>query len=273
MTRFRILAAALVASIALAQEPAAATGNIDLPGQIPGLAVTDLKAAWTAPAGWTAGTWQRLGIGAAGLVGLSLALDRPVDRGVRRSNLSSYDPWANRLSTLGSTGAIAIAGGAYLGGLLADQPKVREFGADAAFAMLVAQVGVVLPAKYLVGRSRPTVEAGPASFTPLRGDPSFPSAHAALSFSLATVISAYADNPWASAAAYGGATLVGLARIEQRDHFVSDVAAGAAIGILSAKAVMLRHRILRLEAGKRVDLSLAPAWSGNRAGLLVKVQF
>jgi membrane-associated phospholipid phosphatase len=273
MTRCRTLAAALVATIGLAQEPTATTGRIDMPGQIPGLAVTDLKATWTAPAGWTAETWQRLGIGAAALVGLSLALDRPVDRGVRRSNLSSFDPWAKRLDTLGGTGTIAVAGGAYLGGLLADQPKVREFGADAAFAMLVAQVGIVYPAKYLVGRSRPTVEAGPASFTPLRGDPSFPSAHAAQAFTLATVISAYADNPWASAAAYGGATLVGLARIEQRAHFVSDVAAGAAIGVLSAKAVMLRHRTLRLAADRRVDLSCAPVWNGNRAGLQVRVQF
>ena len=44
-----------------------------------------------------------------------------------------------------------------------------------------------------------------------------------------------------------GATLVGLARIEQRAHFVSDVAAGAVIGNLSARAVLLRHRTIPME--------------------------
>jgi membrane-associated phospholipid phosphatase len=273
MTRRRPLAAALFATAALAQEPAAATGKIDLPLQIPGLAAGDLTAAWTAPASWTAGIWGRFGLGAAALAGLSLALDRPVDRAVRRSDLTSYDPWARRLDTLGSAGTVAIAGGAYLGGLLADQPKVREFGADAAFSMLVAEVGFTLPAKYLFGRSRPGADAGPYHFQPIHGGDSFPSAHATQAFSLATVISEYADSPWASVAAYGLASLVGLARIEQRAHYVSDVAAGAVIGTLSAKAVMLRHRTLRLGANKRVEFSCTPVWTGNRPGLLIKVRF
>lgn len=272
MIRCRTLTAVLIASVSFAQE-APPTQQIDLPGQIPALAATDLKAALTAPARWTPETWGRVSLGAAALVGLSLALDRPVDRGVRRSDLSAYDSWAKRLGTLGGSGAVVIAGGAYLGGFLMDKPRVREFGADAALAMLVSEVAVTLPAKYLIGRSRPTAEEGPYHFKPLHGDPAFPSTHAALSFTLATVVSEYADRPWASVAAYTGATLVALGRIEQRDHFVSDVAAGAAIGILSAKAVMLRHRTLRLDAGRRVDLSCAPVWTGNRAGLLVKLTF
>ena len=264
------LAALLAATTVFAQE---APGTIDLPRQVPALAVADLKAAWTAPAAWSPGTWSRVGLGAAGLVGLSLALDRPVDRGVRRSNLSTYDPWSKRLDVLGGVGALAIGGGAYLGGLLADRPGLRAFGADASFAMLVAEVGITLPAKVLIGRSRPEGDASPYRFKPLSGGLAFPSTHATLSFSLATVIAQYADTPWASAAAYGGATLVGLSRIQARDHYVSDVVGGAVIGTLAAKAVMLRHRTLRADAGRRVELSYAPVWSNQETGLLVRVKF
>jgi hypothetical protein len=279
MTRCRLLAALLVAATAFAQEPAAVSGPtgasspIDLPAQIPALAFTDLKAAVTAPAGWTPGTWGRVALGAAALVGLSMALDRPVDRAVRRSDLGSVDPWAKRLDTLGGTGTVVVAGGAYLGGLLADQPKVRAFGADAALSMLVGQVVLTLPAKFLFGRSRPLDDAGPYHFKPFGSGDSFPSGHATQAFSLATVISAYADSAWVSVAAYTGATLVGLARIEERQHFVSDVAAGAVIGTLSAKAVLLRHRTLRLGAHRPVDVSCAPVWQGSHPGLMVKLKF
>ena len=268
MIRTRTLAAVLSATAAFAQET-----TIDRPAQIPALAVADLKAVVTAPAAWSPGTWERISLGALALAGLSMAMDRPVDRAVRRSDLSGYDPWARRLDTLGGAGTVVIAGGAYLGGLLADQPRVRDFGSDAAFSMLVAQVAFTLPGKYLAGRSRPMDDAGPYHFKPIRGGDSFPSGHATQAFSLAAVVSAYADNPWASFAAYTGAALVGLARIEQREHYVSDVAAGAVIGTLSAKAVMLRHRTLRLGSHQQVDLSFAPVLSGSQSGLLVKVRF
>jgi len=257
----------LTGALAMAQQPAA---TIDMPLQVPALAIDDLKSAWSAPAAWTSGDWQRVGLGAAALVGVSLALDRPADRAVRRMDRGSYDPWAKRLDTLGGVGTVAIAGGAYVGGLLADQPRVREFGADAAFSMLVAQ-SVTLPVKVLAGRFRPDQEAGPYHFKPLGGSQSFPSGHATQAFTLAAVVSEYADNPWASAAAYGGAALVGLARLEQRAHYVSDVVAGALVGTLSAKAVLLRHRALR--SGSGVKVSWAPVRTRDTTGLLVSLKF
>lgn len=268
MIRPRTLAALLSATVAFAQETV-----IDRPAQIPALAAADLKAAVTAPAAWTPGTWGRISLGALALAGLSMALDRPVDRGLRRSDLSAYDPWARRLDSLGGTGTVVIAGGAYLGGLLADRPRLQAFGSDAAFSMFVAQVALTLPGKFLAGRSRPVDDAGPYHFKPMGGRDSFPSGHATQAFTLATVVSAYADRPWASVAAYTGATLVGLARVEQRAHYVSDVAAGAVIGTLSAKAVLLRHRTLRMGGRKQVDLSFAPVLGGGQNGVLVKVRF
>jgi len=263
----------LFASAAWAQEAKVPIPQVDRPLQIPATGLADLKLAWSAPAAWAGATWGQVGLGTLALVGLSLALDRPVDRAVRRSDLSAYDPWARRLDTLGGTGTIVIAGGSYLGGLLANQPKLREFGADASFSMLVAEVGFTLPAKYLVGRSRPFDDAGPYRFKPLNGGQSFPSSHSTQAFTLAAVVSAYADNSLASAAAYTGAALVGLARIEERQHYLSDVTAGAVIGVLSAKAVMLRHRRLRLGSRGQAELTVTPVWTGQQTALRASLSF
>ncbi|MDP2876223.1 MAG: phosphatase PAP2 family protein [Holophaga sp.] len=274
MFHLRITTAVLVASIAFAQEMPAPPVAIDRPLQLPSLILGDLKATWTAPAAWTSDEWTKLSMAALAVVGVSLALDRPTARAVERMDRTSYDPWGKRLDTLGGLGTIAIAGGAYVGGLLFEQPKMREFGADAALSMLIAQLVVTIPVKYLAGRSRPIDDQGPYHFKPLRGGFSFPSGHASRAFALATVLSEYADNPWISGLAYGGAALVGVSRLEQREHFVSDVVAGALIGTLSAKAVMLRHSSLRGHGAKsRLTLTVAPSWINDSAGLMVCVKF
>jgi len=269
----RILIAALLAPYAFAQQAQAPVVEIDRPLQLPALIVGDLGAALTAPADWSGEDWQKLSLGALAVVAVSLALDRPVARAVDRLDRHSYDSWGKKLDTLGGAGTVAIVGGAYVTGLLADQPRLREFGSDAALSMLVAQLCVTIPTKFLVGRSRPYDEQGPYHFKPMHGGLSFPSGHATQVFTLAAVISEYADNPWASAAAYGGATLVGLSRLEQRAHFVSDVVAGAAIGTLSAKAVMLRHRKLRTNPKSHLEISWSPLWTGQTAGVSLAMKF
>jgi membrane-associated phospholipid phosphatase len=266
----RSAAALLGASIALAQ---GAPTEIDRPLQLPTLIVGDSKMAWTAPAAWKRDEWTNLSLGALALVGVSIALDRPVDQAFQRTDWTRFDPWAKRLGTLGAEGTVVIAGGAYLTGVLADLPRVRAFGADACLSMFVAEVLATLPAKFIVGRSRPNDENGTYFFKPFHGGQSFPSAHVTQAFTLAAVVSEYGDNAWASAAAYGTASLVGLSRLEQREHFVSDVVAGALIGTLSAKAVMRRHRVLRAGASSHLDVSITPVWTGDSTGLRVAVKF
>jgi len=267
----RPLAAALLsASLAFAQ---GGPTDIDRPLQLPALIVGDLKMAWTAPASWRQEEWGHLTLGALGLVGLSLVADRPVDQAFQRTDRTRFNPLAKDLDTLGGNGSVLIAGGAYLTGVLAGMPTVRAFGADTSLSMLVAELLVALPTKVLVGRSRPYEDEGPYHFKPLHGGVSFPSGHATQAFTLAAVISEYGDDPWISAAAYGGAGLVGLARLEQREHFLSDVVAGGLIGTLSAKAVMRRHHTLREGAKSHLAVSISPLVSGNSTGLSVAVRF
>ena len=64
------------------------------------------------------------------------------------------------------------------------------------------------------------------------GDDSFPSGHTADSFAAATFIQQRYGWTWAIPA-YIGATFVGYSRVESDKHYVEDVIAGAAIGIIS----------------------------------------
>lgn len=85
-----------------------------------------------------------------------------------------------------------------------------------------------------------------------RGGPgihtSFPSAHTSNAFTTATVFATlYKDRKWVPFLAYGLASMVGVSRIYNNAHWASDVMTGAAIGFLSAKAMIALYKC----AGKK----------------------
>lgn len=73
---------------------------------------------------------------------------------------------------------------------------------------------------------------------------SFPSGHTAQAFATATFLAQeYKDRlPWMPYAAYGLASTVGVMRMANNRHYVSDVLLGAGIGILSMKASYWTHQ-------------------------------
>lgn len=73
---------------------------------------------------------------------------------------------------------------------------------------------------------------------------SFPSGHTAQAFATATFLSMeYKDRfPWMPYAAYGLASTVGMMRMANNRHYISDVLLGAGIGILSMKASYWTHQ-------------------------------
>ncbi|MGC4013250.1 MAG: phosphatase PAP2 family protein, partial [Luteolibacter sp.] len=73
---------------------------------------------------------------------------------------------------------------------------------------------------------------------------SFPSGHTAQAFAAATFLNEEYKNrlPWIPYAAYGLASSVGLLRMANNRHYVSDVLFGAALGILSVKASYWTHQ-------------------------------
>ncbi|MCL1933239.1 MAG: phosphatase PAP2 family protein [Candidatus Azobacteroides sp.] len=82
---------------------------------------------------------------------------------------------------------------------------------------------------------------------------SFPSGHAQTAFVAAEFLhQEYKDQSvWISVGGYSAATFVGIARIYKKKHWVSDVVAGAGIGILSTKGVYWVYPYLKKAFGKK----------------------
>jgi membrane-associated phospholipid phosphatase len=71
---------------------------------------------------------------------------------------------------------------------------------------------------------------------------SFPSGHATLAFSIATVIARrYGNHKWVPYASYGAATLIAFSRVTLSAHYISDVFLGSALGYSVGRFAVLRQ--------------------------------
>jgi hypothetical protein len=94
---------------------------------------------------------------------------------------------------------------------------------------------------------------------------SFPSGHTAQAFATATFMAKEykEESVWYAIGAYGIATTVGAMRILNNRHWVSDVLAGAGIGILSTNIAYLTHRYKWKNKPSR--LTVVPSYAGGPA--------
>jgi membrane-associated phospholipid phosphatase len=138
-------------------------------------------------------------------------------------------------SPLGSGYVMAgAAAGAYFIGLLAHNTAVASTGADLLAAQLVngiATQGI----KIAVQRERPD-----------GGNYSFPSGHASATFATATVLQRRFG--WkVGIPFYALGVYVGASRIQDREHYLSDVIFGAALGTVSGRVVTIHTPAGRLK--------------------------
>lgn len=93
-------------------------------------------------------------------------------------------------------------------------------------------------------------------------DFSFPSGHTAQAFMAASFMSKEfgAKSIWFSIGAYTMATSVGVFRVLENKHWITDVLAGAGFGILSTNIVYATHRY---RWGKRPNLTVLPTYSNG----------
>jgi hypothetical protein len=124
----------------------------------------------------------------------------------------------------------------YVAGRATGSPRVAQVGAELVRAQFVAQ-GVTQTIKFGSQRTRPD------------GTPySLPSGHTASSFATATVLQR--EFGWkVGIPAYVGAAWVGASRINTQRHFLSDVVAGATVGILAGHAVTVGTGATRFSLG------------------------
>lgn len=104
----------------------------------------------------------------------------------------------------------------------------------------------------------------------------FPSGHTATAFSIATVFAMqYKDKPTVPIISYSAATLVGISRLTEHEHWASDVFAGALLGYLCGRQVVSHYNkthldaIASMQSKSKIKTELTFIQYGNQAGLLI----
>ncbi len=171
---------------------------------------------------WQNVAWLAAGLGAAATVHPA---DTTVSREFSAARTRSFKPGAIVGGTpLELGGAFAT----YAIGRATRKPRVMSLGRDLIRAQVFAEL-VTTGIKQSVRRSRPD-----------GGGFSFPSGHTAVTFASATVFQQHFG--WkAGVPAYAVASYVAASRVQMQRHFLSDVAFGAAIGIIAGRTVTLGH--------------------------------
>ncbi len=122
--------------------------------------------------------------------------------------------------------------GLYGLGLISGNAWLRETGLHAVQALLLSGV-VTAVTKDVAGRARPYTGKGSFFFRPLafkEKNRSFFSGHTSTTFAVSTVLAHATEHPAWKTLFYSAATLVGLARMYNDQHWFSDTVAGALVG-------------------------------------------
>lgn len=103
---------------------------------------------------------------------------------------------------------------------------------------------------------------------------SFPSGHTSVAFAMAQFMhKEYGDQSiWYSIGAYGCATAVGVMRVAKNAHWISDVVAGAGIGILSTELVYLTH-LYKWDCEHIKNFDIFPFKVGKQKGIALVYNF
>jgi membrane-associated phospholipid phosphatase len=183
-----------------------------------------------------------------GIGGLTAAASHPTDARLSQSFSSAQSmrgAFAAGQTIGAATTQLAAAFATYSIGRVAGNPKIAIIGADLVRAQFVSQT-MTQVIKFGTGRTRP-------DGTSL----SFPSGHSASAFATAAVLQRHLG--WkAGIPAYAAATYVAASRIQGQRHYFSDVAFGAAIGMVAGRTVTLGHGNARFA----VSPAAAPGGAG-----------
>jgi membrane-associated phospholipid phosphatase len=229
------------------------------------LVADDIKQQVTSPFRATGSDWAKVGAFAVVTTGAILFADKPVNRLAIhiRSNkqVVSASTYVTNFGGLYEAYTLAALG-AY--GLIFKKDKEQTTTLLATQAYITA-AAIETALKYLTGRQRPSYYdpvtglnnhtfRGPF-YHFLKSDnssyESFPSGHTTVAFAAATVFAMeYKETPVIPIIAYSAATAIGLSRIVQNQHWISDVMVGAALGFLSGRQVVNNyHRYSKIQLG------------------------
>ncbi len=181
----------------------------------------------------------------AGAAGLAHAKDADLAAWVQRQPAAAYPHIGNAIGNgfVQGGGAVAL----WVLGRTAGNTELSHFGSD------------LIRAQVLNGVLTGTIKISARRERPNGGSESFPSGHTSSTFATAAMLQAHFGR-LAGATGYAVASFVGWSRIRSNNHYASDVVFGAAVGVLSGRAVV---------RGRTGQWSVAPAATAGGFAVIV----
>lgn len=210
--------------------------------------------------------WSTVAVAGGVVAATAIAFDGTVARSIHEHPSADRSKTADKLERFGTITVIGpTVGTLAVVGLLSGRKQLSNIALNATEAVVMASVAAQ-SLKLVTGRTRPRDDPDLSGddFAPLSGDDGFPSGHTAAAFAFATSLGDAIQRPWARVGLYALATGTAWARVAQEAHWLSDVVAGAAVGILSAKFASGRRTIFGVRAPR---FGVSPAgfllsWNG-----------
>jgi membrane-associated phospholipid phosphatase len=186
--------------------------------------------------------------GAIVLGGLSafMLFDQPMQKLVQGERSVSKNDLARTVRHFGQIEVYGtVTAGLVAAGLVSGNDELARTGGRLVATLALAGAAS-MTSKLVAGRPRPEDSRDADGYLPFSGQAAMPSGHTAMAFAFATALSDDIDRTWARVGLYTLATGVGWSRINDNRHWLTDVAAGAALGITSAKLMSGQWRIFGL---------------------------
>jgi hypothetical protein len=226
----------------------------------------DSVALVKAPLSWKKREWEKAG-GAVIILGGLILADQDIDRAAQRQRSSFTNHISSWTAPLGEEYGFAISGGLLGVGLLFHHENLRDTGREAIEAGLLAFLLDQFVLKRAFGRERIADSGGRTVFVPGSSHDSFPSGHTTEAFAVASVIASRSKGWPIPVIAYAAAALVAMDRMISRDHFASDVVAGAFLGTTVGRFLVRRHGDEKAGVLSKADLEIVPIRHGLAARL------
>ncbi|MFT5095107.1 MAG: hypothetical protein ACI93T_003954 [Porticoccaceae bacterium] len=197
-------------------------------------------------------------------LGGSLIIRDDLDGQVRRNTAQHPQRWGNTSESLGYLGnaevQVPVLLAIHASSLMNEDEELHDLSTTMLSAYAINGLSTVA-IKGVANTDRPTDRWN-------NGEYGFPSFHASSSTAIAAVLDEY-YGPSAGLPAYALAGLIGWSRIDQRDHDLSDVVFGAAMGYVIGKSVARHH----LKDGSQISVLPSVDPSSGSVELLVEVPF
>jgi hypothetical protein len=197
-------------------------------------------------------------------LGGSLAMRTELDDDVRRNTARHPQRWNDGTHILGKVGdpayQIPVLLGAYAWSLHQAEDEPHDLMSSLVSAYTISGLATV-GVKVIANTDRPSRTWNDGSF-------GFPSFHTSSTFAMAAVLDEY-EGHWVGVPAFLVSGLVGWSRIDERDHDLSDVVFGAALGYVIGRSVAGRA----LDGDSRVRLFPYTHPTDGSPGVMLETSF